>query len=293
MTNQRKPKASSLADDSEEIIAAALNEHGFLLQQVIRQKLGGGVGEAGDTQDGWRFRATECAVTAADGSQTRIDLLLQNNDFQGVHICMECKRPNPKFKKWVFFDRESNVAGMKDWRINVETLLDGKRYLAPLSSLHQVPLFTYYVEAAVKRDGSTSSTEAIEKAFYQLMKGQSGLMAKFESSNVTGFARSIPLVVTTAELVEAKFDPMKVSIETGTIAAGDLELVPMPYCAVNYRADDSLALPMLAPPGRSEGFNDLIISDIINAQIRTVFVVRATVINKFLNWASSNLLERT
>ena len=118
------------------------------------------------------------------------------------------------------------------------------------------------------------------------MKGHSGLMAKLVSSNDNKFLRSIPLVVTTAELVEAKFDPKQVSIENGMIAAADLQLAPMDWCAVNYRADDNLALPGLTPQERSVGLNDL-----INSQIRTVFVVRALAINKFLNWASCNLLN--
>jgi hypothetical protein len=118
------------------------------------------------------------------------------------------------------------------------------------------------------------------------MKGQSGLMAKFESTGNSAETRSIPVVVTTAELLEAGFDPRDVSLETGTIDAAKVTVAPMDYCAVNYRADDSLALPNLTPDERSVGFNDL-----INAQIRTIFVVRATAINAFLNWASENLIN--
>jgi hypothetical protein len=296
-----EPKASSLPINLNDIVAAALNEHGFLLQQVVRNKLGGWITDSPNTQgedkwkDLWHFVAAEYPVTAADGSQTRIDLLLRHKHHPGVHICMECKRPNPKFKKWIFFDRESNVAGMQDWQMTVETLFVGERPADPqgvrrslvrLPYIQDVSLFAYYVEAGVKRDGSSSSTEAIEKAFYQLMKGHSGLMAKLVSSNDNKFLRSIPLVVTTAELVEAKFDPKQVSIENGMIAAADLQLAPMDWCAVNYRADDNLALPGLTPQERSVGLNDL-----INSQIRTVFVVRALAINKFLNWASCNLLN--
>jgi hypothetical protein len=47
---------------------------------------------------------------------------------------------------------------MHDWQINVETLLAGKRSLARLSNMQEVPLFAYYVEAGLKRDGSASST---------------------------------------------------------------------------------------------------------------------------------------
>jgi hypothetical protein len=283
--------------DPKKLISDALNEHGFLLQQVIRKRLEGPVEGSPDPlekwEDKWRFLAAEYPVTAADGSQTRIDLLLQHHCFTGMYVCMECKRPNPKFKKWVFFDRESSVAGMQDWQINLETLTfnEGpaarhqvRRSLDRFTTMRHVTIFSYYLEAGLKRDGSASSTETIEKAFYQLMKAHSGLMAKFESSNDRGSFRSIPVLVTTAELVEAKFDPKRVSIQTGMIDAADLDLASLDYCAVNYRADDNLALKPLNPQKLGVGLHDL-----INAQIRTVFVVKATALHKFLNWASTHL----
>jgi hypothetical protein len=170
VSTKPKAKTSDPTENQTELVVAALNEHGFLLQQVTRQKLEGYMANSTtDTRDkwtdSWRFLAAEYPVTAADGSQTRIDMLLRHKNATGVHICMECKRPNPKFKKWIFFDRDSNVTGMHSWQITAETIVAGKRSLAKLSNMRQVPVLSYYLEAGVKRDGSVSSTEAIEKAF--------------------------------------------------------------------------------------------------------------------------------
>jgi len=70
------------------------------------------------------------------------------------------------------------------------------------------------------------------------------------------------------------------------IPPNKLELIEHDYCAVNYRADDSLALPNLTPFERNVGLNDL-----MNALLRTVFIVRVTALNKFLTWAGHYLIE--
>jgi hypothetical protein len=299
MSTLPNSKTASGTDNAKAMVAAALNEHGFLLQQAVWLKIQARTGDSSDKQDEWSFVATEYPVTAADGSQTRIDLLLKHRHAQGVHICMECKRPNPKYKRWVFFGSESGVAGVYEGLINLETISwttrpaqqsDIRHRLVRHANLAGVQLFCYYVEAALKRDPggkqSISSTETIEKAFCQVMKGHSGLMAKFAASTDGFFFRSIPVVDTTAELIKAAFDPKRISVEDGTIDPGDLEILPLPYCAVNYRADDNLSLQMLTPHERSVG-----VSDLLNAQIRTVFVVHATALNEFLNWAGRNLID--
>src|SRR6266446_2966780 len=149
--------------------------------------------------------ATEYPVTAADGSQTRIDILLTHRSASGVYMCMECKRPNPKYKTWIFFDTDTNVAGMNDSTVFIETIFvstrpakpgDMKHNLARLPK-HHMPLFSYYIEGAINREHqgdptqknqsksvtakqprlqSMSSTETIEKAFQQVVRGHSGLM---------------------------------------------------------------------------------------------------------------------
>src|SRR4051794_28724077 len=112
----------------EEMVAAALNEHGFLLQQIVRQKLQGRVDPEEDNQNQWEFVASEYPVTAADDSQTRVDLLLHHHQVRGLYMCLECKRPHPRFKKWIFFDRERNVAGMSATVGRVESIFVSQRH---------------------------------------------------------------------------------------------------------------------------------------------------------------------
>src|SRR3989442_6309608 len=89
LINRMKPKSTP---DAKEIAAAALNEQGFLFQQIIREKIRNQIQGDKDKQHRWRFEASEYPVTAADGSQTRIDLVLRHGHERGVHACLECKR---------------------------------------------------------------------------------------------------------------------------------------------------------------------------------------------------------
>jgi hypothetical protein len=310
MNKQNKPPRSVLVPplvDQKKFVADALNEHGFLLQQAVVDKLRGKTGN--DRQRQWNFVASEYPVTAADGSQTKIDILVKHAGRDETYLCIECKRPNPRFKKWVFFGNDSGVEQVSDWIGNIETVHishrrthepEGIRYsLKRITKKIDVPFFCYYVEAVAKRDNqsdgrntatrqSASSTDAIEKSFQQLLRGHSGLVEKFCQSNATGLFQSIPVVVTTADILEAAFDSRRISEGDGMINEADLKLVPREYCAVNYRADDTLAVKNRTGHERSIGTIDL-----VNGQIRTVFVVNIRALNKFLNWAGQNLINIT
>src|SRR5262245_19822186 len=92
-------------DDPKELVTAAINEHGFLLKQAVRNQVENRLPNAGISQNHWQFVATEYPVTATDGSQTRIDILLNHHRSHGIHVCLECKRHNGRYKKWIFFDK--------------------------------------------------------------------------------------------------------------------------------------------------------------------------------------------
>lgn len=200
--------------DPKEVVLAALNEQGFLFQQIIREKVRNQIKGDKEKQEHWTFVACEYPVTAADGSQTRIDMVLQNAPKRGIYICMECKRALAPFKRWVFFDRGESIRGVPVGSMFVETVEvrqkpvrewhHALRSLKPLHADHSCPVFNYYLEAGIKRDGTHSSTENIEKAFRQIIHGHTGMMAKLWDFDAEMSFRSIPVVVTTAEMLDRK-----------------------------------------------------------------------------------------
>ena len=279
---------------AEQAVTNALNEQGFLFAQIVREKISNRLAGDTDTQNEWQFVTHEYPVTAVDGSQTRIDHVLRKYDF---HLVLECKRANPDFKKWVFFQEAEERA--VESGVFIESAFFRQRPVVPHSVNHQVhrfpmpppcKVFNYYVESAIHREKQQwSATKTIEDAFQQVMRGHSGLMGKLMSFDSHTNPRCVPVVVTTAELIEAQFDANKISLGHGSLDSSEVKLSALEFCAVNYHADDQLAVNS----AHASGSRRAIDSDLAFWQIRTVFVVHATAINSFLSWAGKNLTPLT
>lgn len=291
------PKSPQVPLSPEQVVANALNEQGFLFAQIVREKICNRVDEGGDEQRHWAVEAAEYPVTASDGSQTRIDLVLRYGGRNDVCLAVECKRANPLYKRWVFFDK-ANGAGANDQSLLLETVLISQRPItSPFHVTHIVRrfptanpchIFNYYLEAAIDRQNQSSATKTIEEAFQQVMKGQSGLMAKMLSFDSGHFLRAVPVVVTTAELTEAQFDQKRISLRDGRIDVNELKLSSLPFCAVNYHADDKLAVQST----NNSMSRTNIQNDLQYWQTRTVFVVQSQSVNHFLRWAAEYLIGR-
>jgi hypothetical protein len=278
-------------------VADALNEQGFLFQQIIRDKINSGTVGNGEWQQPWKILANEYPVTAIDGSQTRIDLLLCHSVQKHAYICMECKRPNPKYKSWLFFDRSASQFFIEDGRMEPGKgyesgkPIDYKTMISTQFDATGVQVFNFYLEATVKKSSSdkASNSETIEKALRQLIAGHTGMMNKlrFFEQYVVSFYRSIPVIVTTAQLFEVGFNSNDVSLEAGTIDSSLLKLTPHKFCAINYHPDDSLSVKREHTYYRKEDVS----SDLSFFQTRTVFIVHASATNEFLVWAGEHLIK--
>ena len=277
----------------EERVAAALNQQGFLFSQVIREKIR--FDRPGDSrpQKAWKFLTEEFSETATDGAQTRIDLVLDSVRSAGMYVCIECKRMNPLYKEWIFFDRRREPGGMPLSDAYFESFRLSGRPIRPEApaqhgmercSIRQTLIFNYYLEVAIDRQNKPGSTETIEAAFQQITRGQAGFMAKQLEFEGPPRAVAIPVVVTTAKLYEARFDEGQISLNAGTIEPTMLTLDPMEFCAVNYHANDQLAVRSKYAPPRK-----IIELDMEFGQIRTIFVVHSEAILKFLDWADANI----
>jgi hypothetical protein len=276
------------------MVSSALNEQGFLFSQLVRDNVRFGVSDKGNVNGLWKYLASEYPVTAADGSQTRIDLLLQHRAQGGIYACMECKRANPLFKQWIFFDKPDVVQTSTD--LYFETLRATNRPMVTREeALHgiekirlssQCELFNLYLEVAVNRENKAGYTETIEDAFRQVVKGESGLMLKQLKFRGEWHLRAIPIIVTTAQIFEARFEIKRVKLESGKISAEDLTLIPLDFCAVNYHSDDKLAVNSIHSPPVEQIEYDLF------RLTRSVFVVRSEAIIAFLEWlAKSNICK--
>ena len=100
----------------EQVVADALNEHGFLLQHKIA-----GILRSGNDRNhkhNWHIEASEVPVSLPNGEETRIDLVLCQNAItrRTWRLLVECKRSARDFKRWVFFGESHHYSQRLDCR---------------------------------------------------------------------------------------------------------------------------------------------------------------------------------
>ena len=265
--------AANKAKTEIELATAAMNEHGFLLQQAVRQFL-----ITPNTPDKrflhkWTFEAVEYPVTAPDGSQTRIDILVGHQERKWIRLCIECKRVYAKDRFWLFWgeDKTFQTHGMENLFLETHTDLGGNIQ----DFVTRIPTYNYYLE--VKRNEvKASNLESIEQAFTQCIRGQSGLAKTVSTASNPNLFRSIPVVVTTANLFVANFDEANINKQTGRIEESQVAVEEKPFLAVTYRASDSLKLR-----GASEAGRMSLTQHLRRFMVRTIFVVNSNHLLEF------------
>lgn len=279
----------------EETVCRALNEHGFLFQERITELF------TDNNRTKWKVAATEFPVSLlshAVHEETRIDLVLErhvaihNVDW---HLPIECKRANPDYKTWLFFNERSRVddpanrslyvqAGYLSGGWNQQGEVPLQKYVtqfAPPKSV-VVPTFNYYLEAREnppQRAASSASTKTLEEAFNQVTMGAVGLGRQLHHLQKFNF-RIVPVVVTTAEVFAADFKVGNVSLQRGELSHADLSLRPLDWLVVNYAISDTISqfAALTSNRGRTLG------EQLSTFMLRSVFVVRAGKLEAFLDW---------
>jgi hypothetical protein len=286
---------SNIASPSE-IVAAALNEQGFLFQHRIIEELAQ-LGVQKQNPHNWLVESTEVPVSLPNEAETRIDIVLRhqgrhNSPWYGV---VECKRLSKEYKRWVFFSeakgREPSSANYYVERADLCGTWDHQgaapmsHYVDQIRAPHTCRAFQFYVEARLDRPGTgktVSATTAIEDAFQQVTLGQAGLAHRLRFTNVLAF-RLLPIVVTTAEIVAAEYDSSKISLAHGRIESADLQLGTKGWVAVNYRINDVIC----EHSGLTTSHSQDIAADVTSRQVRTIFVVQAARLHEFLSWLAN------
>jgi hypothetical protein len=279
---------------TNDVVAAALNEQGFLFQHRIIEELAT-LNTHGGPAHNWMTEATEVPVSLANETETRIDLILRHqgsgqSPWYGV---VECKRAAKDYKRWVFFATsvQRSTPSSESYYVEHGDLLHAWDHQGQAPMSHRVDqspspkghgAFDFYVEARIERPGTgklVSATTAIEDAFQQVTLGQAGLAQRLRFTNVLKF-RLVPIIVTTAEVLVARYNLSKVSLAHGKIEPADLLLEARPWVAVNYRINDVVC----AHSGLTTHFSQDIGADVTARQVRTIFVVEAGHLHEFLSW---------
>jgi len=287
-------------DSTEDILFNSLNEQGYIFQEACKYELS-------KSNINWSVKASEYPVSIM-GQDTKIDLVLQNND---IFALVECKRADPVYTSWLFAELEpgkrnysicqvlsieclsssSNTTKIINRKIE-EKEFDVDAYIAKSF----VEVKDHSIHAGNKQinqmNGNSlrrnSNPQNIENAFGQVLRGLSAfaleqLSQRFKS-NETFRIFFIPIVVTTASLYLAHYKAQDISLTNGKIDRNNVvfgqqgnSLEKQNWVLVNYGASENIALSSIPDGYVGTEPNELL----KKYKMRSIFVVNSTHLTEF------------
>lgn len=255
-----------MPSDPESIKIA--NDSGFPLQIAAERSV-----TETTASHGWSVRYAEHAwINHLDQQSGFIDLVLQDRD-KSVFLVIECKRVRQA--TWLFMHSNGEAAARRHAKSWVSHYSNGtmKQF-----GWHDVPLDPMCPEAvfcAVRGQSVNDKTTLLERVGGELISATEALAQEekdFRLPTQPTIRFYFNIIVTTADLKVAKFDPRVVSLADGTLA--DAEIMDVPF--VRFRKQLSMRPTSLTPNDYMNGVN------IAHAKQNTIFVVRADALLSFL-----------
>lgn len=287
-----------MPDDSTEAVRKAfqeaLNRHGYSFQQAVLDQ----ASKTFDAQKSpWKLVVSEIPVSCGKDRQTQIDILLRHRVETPFYLIGECKRVNPAWGHWCFAKAPHVRANYQPETYFFDHLVykndRGPRAYVGSQTAAQTP-FNIGLEVKSQHKGDAqspgkSSSGAIEDAATQVLTGLNGYInlladdwVRFKPITVATF---LPVIFTTANLWKTDLDLTKASIESGNIEWGAASFEPADWIPYQYERGAALAHSVPVDSGKA-----LRQADLGEEYLRTIFVVRASAIASFLEWATPDTL---
>lgn len=268
-------------------LLSAFNAQGHGLQHAI-------VNEAGrafrEDHAEWSFEAIELPVQVR-GKDSRIDVVLKNIQCS-TYLCIECKRVNPKFSRWLFLHAPLTLRSSSSDSLLMDGIQHQPGTTHPFRSIgfRGTPLGderAFDIGIVCKnRERDSNETgrgrSAIEEAVSQACIGSNGLLEHWFSRrgiamNVPPRAYVVPVIVTSAELFSSPVDLSLVNLATGDLASEEFEFKHEKWLYYQYPVSMGIRPDnFVVQPTRS--VSSLVLSDFL----RTVPVVNSTHFGEFL-----------
>lgn len=237
------------------------------------------------------------------GKESSLDIWARKEE--NSHILdafVECKKANPEFVNWVFFEKRQTKQPPTPRILEVENIQSEKNNAIwntssqLISLMSEIPVVTDAREVrgnyqAIKDNKSKTKTSnaAIQDAAYQvalatraMISEEQLLLKKAAKSNnhpvpPWGKKYYIPIICTTAKLHIAQFDPNSVNLGNGEINSDKVTLVPTPIVIFEY------PLPKHLQHSPADPLNVLNSNDTETFSRMHVFVVQSESLEGFMN----------
>lgn len=244
------------------------NNSGFPLQIAIERAV-----QESSNIHGWSVRHTEHAWSNSLYQQNGfIDLVLQDQH-KSTFLVVECKR----FRQaaWLFMHSSGETKQRKHAKSWVSQYSDGRMTHFNWYDVAIDPASPEAMFCAVIGQSATDRSTLLERIGAEVVASTEALANEERDFRPDGY-QSIrfyfSVIVTTAELKIAQFDPNVISLADGTIPDAEFETVPF----VRFRKQLSMRPVNLSPKDYESGM------DLSNSRQDTVFVVRADALVDFL-----------
>jgi hypothetical protein len=246
-----------------------LNDSGFPLQVAIQYEI-----EKTKSDHGWSVLYVEHAWdNPAENRSGFIDLVLLNQHRTG-YLAIECKRPRDS--EWVFLHSDGRAEKRSHAQVWISHFLNGSMKWFGWAHVTVDPICPEAQFCAVRGQSTAERVTLLEKTAAELILATECLALEHkdyrhsEHRNIKLFSC---ILVTTAKLKVARFDPATISLEDGTLESAQFEEVPF----VRFRKQLGVHTSHLTPQQYSDG------ADVAYLKESTVFVVNAEAIGQFLS----------
>lgn len=276
-----------MSEELSELLFNALNEQGYLFQEACAHVL-----RKDERTTGWEVRACEYPVSL-QGQDTKIDIVLASGS---LYALVECKRADPSYVYWVFGaagppcgDALCSTLGLecretwsdRPYKVNhiVEQLHFGIVTDRAIS----------WLEAKRASDRRASTPQNIENAFGQVLKGVGGFalehLAQRRKSAQVFKTRFVPVVITTASLFVANYEPKDIDLSTGKIGKDKILFGPngqpaeeVEWVLVDYGVGENVAQKPIP-----ENYHAVDPAELQKHKVRSIFVVNSKSIIPFFS----------
>jgi hypothetical protein len=247
-----------------------LNDSGFPLQIAIERAV-----QDSSSAHGWTVAHVEHAWSNPKNERAGfIDLVLQDR-FKTTFLVVECKRIRQG--SWLFMHSSGDAVDRHRMKCWVSHYSNGR--MAQFGWYDVAPIEPKCAEmsfCAVLGQSANDKTTLLERIGAEVVDSTEAFAKEerdFRHESQQSIRMYASVIVTTAELKVAKFDPNGISLADGTISEATFEAVPF----VRFRKQlGSKQLKM----GPEEFAKDV---DLSNQRQDSVFVVRADRLLEFLN----------
>jgi len=222
-------------------VANLLNTTGVLLQQRIHTMLSRGP---------YRTKY-EYPYTLGDISGRADVIAVGESDEKAVFFSIEVKKAAKEKKHWIFFRQEEKQSALFPYwceepfvQVSPQQQVFIPTWFPRLGNLRRDDLTLYDTVFEVNETWTSvfrgERRDAAEKAMSQANTALTACYRDYPTVSAAfgnvrkRYAIFIPVVVTSANLYEAKFDPKDVDIETGEIDVKKLQCTPKEWVAYNF-----------------------------------------------------------